>query len=592
MSGLRPSIIRIILAPLFLLPGYGWSASPAKHYSIQLNAPANLVGLLQDNLEIYRWQNSPQMDQDFLPVLLKRTPDQVRELLETEGYYNPAVEVHTSLDSTPASIAIRIDPGVPVRVDKLDMNIKGGCADNSPESLAQLKQLQKNWGLPKGAVFRHADWEKSKRNALLPFLTSRCPAVQLADSHVTVDPKSNTAQLSIEIDTGPVFQFGATEIKGLERYPASIVTRANPTHAGEFYSQDKLLLFQSRLRDSPYFSTVSVIADTSVSPAGDEAPRTAPIHVNLTEHPARKLSFGIGYSTDAGPRGRIQYSDLNLASRAWRLDAETIVDHTKQSLTGNIALPMTASGYQDSLHGKAEHTDIEGQTTQTYNIGAKRTKVRGKIETGLSLEYTTELQGLGTLPSDRNRSLYGGYSWTRRAVDNVINPSHGYIYNLQLGGSARAILSDQDFVRGYGRGIFYSPLGPNNQLILRGELGAVWAPSRDGIPEDYLFRTGGDQSVRGYAYQSLGVSEGGATVGGRWLAVGSAELVHWLLPMWGAAAFVDAGDAADRVDDLSPKLGYGLGARWKSPVGPLGMDIAYGRDTRKFRLHFSASLAF
>jgi translocation and assembly module TamA len=585
-----PNCIAIIL---LLLPAYGWAAPAARHYEIQLTAPRNLLELLQGNLEIYRWQNSPQMEEDYLSVLLKRTPEQIRELLETEGYYyNPAIEVNSNPGSPLPLIAIRIDPGLPVRVNKLDMNIKGGCADTSQESQAQFKQLQKNWGLPEGAIFRHAEWEKTKRNALLPYLVSRCPAARLTDSHATVDPKANTAHLSIGIDTGPVFYFGPTGIKGLHRYPASIVARLNPTHAGEVYSQDKLLLFQSRLRDTLYFSTVSVVAETAVPAGGADTVRTAPVQVNLEERAARKLSFGAGYSTDTGPRGRIQYRDLNLASRAWRLDAEALVDTKRQSLTGNIGLPMTASGYQDSLHGKAEHTDIEGQTTQTYNIGAKRTKVHGQIETALSLEYTTELQGLGTLPSNRSRSLFAGYSWTRRAVDNVLNPNHGYIYNVQLGGSGHAILSDQDFVRAYSRGIFFSPIRKNGQLILRGELGAVWAPSRNGIPEDYLFRTGGDQSVRGYAYQSLGVSEGGATVGGRWLAVGSTEYVHWILPKWGAAVFADLGDAADSLDDLSLKLGYGVGARWKSPVGPLGLDVAYGRDTGEFRLHFSASLAF
>ncbi|MGA7178735.1 MAG: autotransporter assembly complex family protein [Thiobacillaceae bacterium] len=590
--GIEAILAKVIAMMALLLPAYGLAAPPVRHYEIQLDAPASLVELLQNNLDIYQWQGSPQMDAGYLTVLLKRTPEQIRELLETEGYYNPVVEVNSRPDSPLPLVDIHIDPGLPVRVETFALNISGGCADNSRESQAQLKQLQNDWKLPKGAIFRHADWETAKRKALLPYLVSRCPAAKLVDSHATVDPKANTVQLTIEIDTGPVFHFGPTEIKGLRRYPASIVDRLNPTHAGEIYSQDKVLLFQSRLRDSLYFSTVSVVADTSVPADLGDKVRSAPIQVNVVEHAARKLSFGAGYSTDTGPRGRVQYGDLNLASQAWRLDTQALVGNSDQSLTGNIVLPLTASGYQDSLHGKAEHTDIEGQTTQTYNIGAKRTKVRGKIETALSLEYTTEVQGLGTLPSDRSRALYLGYSWTHRAVDNVVNPNHGYIYNIQLGGAASSILSDQDFLRGYTRGILFVPVSKSGQLILRSELGGVWAPSRTGIPEDYLFRTGGDQSVRGYSYQSLGVSQAGATVGGRWLAVGSTEYVHWLLPQWGAAVFADLGDAADSINTLSPKLGYGIGARWKSPVGPLGLDVAYGRETREFRLHFSASLAF
>jgi translocation and assembly module TamA len=120
----------------------------------------------------------------------------------------------------------------------------------------------------------------------------------------------------------------------------------------------------------------------------------------------------------------------------------------------------------------------------------------------------------------------------------------------------------------------------------------VAASGRDGIPSDFLFRAGGDQSVRGYAYQSLGVREGEAIVGGRWLAVASVEYVRWLTPQWGAAVFIDTGDAADTLDALEPVQGYGVGARWKSPVAPLNLDIAYGQEAEGVRLHFSVGFSF
>ena len=81
-------------------------------------------------------------------------------------------------------------------------------------------------------------------------------------------------------------------------------------------------------------------------------------------------------------------------------------------------------------------------------------------------------------------------------------------------------------------------------------------------------------------------------VGGRYLTVASAEYIHWLTPAWGAAAFVDAGNAFDDLSERKPKLGYGVGARWRSPIGPFRIDLAYGADTRQFRLHFSAGFSF
>lgn len=105
-------------------------------------------------------------------------------------------------------------------------------------------------------------------------------------------------------------------------------------------------------------------------------------------------------------------------------------------------------------------------------------------------------------------------------------------------------------------------------------------------------RAGGDQSVRGYDFQSLGVREGDAIAGAKYLATGSIELIQWLTSQWGIAAFTDFGNAANRVKDLDPVFGYGLGARWKSPAGPIGADIAYGQETKDYRIHFNIGVAF
>jgi translocation and assembly module TamA len=131
-----------------------------------------------------------------------------------------------------------------------------------------------------------------------------------------------------------------------------------------------------------------------------------------------------------------------------------------------------------------------------------------------------------------------------------------------------------------------------DQLLLRAELGRNFTDDRTHIPEDFLFRAGGARSNRGYAYQSLGVQEGEAIVGGRVQATGTVEYVHWLNERWGAAAFVDVGDAKDSMDDLKPNVSYGAGARFKTPAGPFAIDLAYAHDPRKFRLAFSVTVAF
>jgi translocation and assembly module TamA len=135
------------------------------------------------------------------------------------------------------------------------------------------------------------------------------------------------------------------------------------------------------------------------------------------------------------------------------------------------------------------------------------------------------------------------------------------------------------------------PLGERDVVTLRLEGGYTAALSSQGIPQDYLFRVGGTQTVRGFAYQSLGVIDGNAVVGGRVMATGSAEYTHWF-GKFGAALFMDAGDAADVLPDLRLSQGYGIGARWRSPVGPLALDFARGKGQPDMRIHFSITVAF
>ena len=132
-------------------------------------------------------------------------------------------------------------------------------------------------------------------------------------------------------------------------------------------------------------------------------------------------------------------------------------------------------------------------------------------------------------------------------------------------------------------------------VTARVEAGQVFAADRVGVPDPLLFRAGGDESVRGYAYRTLGPIVNGVVTSGRLTATGSIEIAR---PIWAKrpqflwAAFIDAGQAANRWSDLRPALGYGAGLRWRSPVGPLRVDVAYGQKVRKFRLHLSVGVAF
>jgi len=578
-------ILAALFAACLLLAALPAAQAQAFQYSVDLDVPQAYRKLLQDHLEIYTARDNPRMNADQLRFLVRRTPDQIRELLATEGYYSPVVEASLAQRQGAWQARFVVKPGEPSRVAAVDLELRGAIP--AAARSARLAAMRKSWPLRKDMVFRQAQWEAAKRGTLQLLLTGQYPAAKIAFSQATVNPQTRQVSLRVVLDSGPAFTFGALEVSGLKRYPRSIVDRLNQIEPGSPYSQAKLLQLQARLQDSRYFTRVTVSA--AIDPA---RPQRVPVKVQLVEAQSRKLGFGAGASTNTGPRGQVEYQDLDFLGRAWRLSSLLKLDRKTQSLSGELQFPRTADGRVDSLTALGGRSDIQGQTTRKLAIDAKRSRVIGATETAYGLQFETEHDDIAGAPSASSQALVPDYSWTRRKVDNLLYPSEGYLLNAQVGVAAKALLSDQDFVRGYIKSTYYHRLGKRDELILRAEFGATLARSSQGIPSDYLFRAGGDQSVRGYAYQSLGVKSGDAIVGGRYLGVASAEYVHWITEKWGAAVFYDTGNAADSLRDFKPVQGYGAGARWKSPIGLLNLDIAYGREVKKTRIHFSVGIPF
>lgn len=564
-------------------------ASATLRYHIELDAPAAQRKLIEAHLDLYRWRDNPRMDEAQLKRLVRLAPEQLREFLAIEGFYSPEISVELIRQNDQWDVKLLVVPGAVVRVSQLDLQVIGAFADGSKGSQARLEKMRTDWPMRSGAVFRHDEWESAKRNTLKNLLLDTYPAATIADSQATVDPKTQSAALKVLLDSGPAFTFGPLAIQGLNRYPPSLIERINPITPGEPYAQSKLLTLQSRLQDSPYFASTAVNIETN-----PEQPLAVPVQVSVVENQSKKLGFGIGASTNTGARIQGDYRDINFLDRAWRLGSVMKLEQKVQSLNADLQLPLRENGGQDSLNALLERDDIEGVVNQKMVLGGKRSFIHGKTETSYGFRYIIEDQKVDGRGSEQHSTLSPSYTWTLRNVDNLLFPTRGYLLNFQADVATRALLSDQDFLRTYGRITYFHPLGhqQQNQLILRAELGMVAASGRDGIPSDILFRTGGDQTIRGYDFQSLGVPESDGVVGGRYLTVASIEYVHWLTPTWGTALFVDAGNAGDVLSDLKPAYGYGAGARWKSPVGPLNLDVAYGQKTQAIHLHFSMGFSF
>lgn len=576
------SASRFFLA--ILLSATLW-ASLAHALTVEVDAPDELRVLLDRHLETARaGRLGEPLDEGEVARLRGVSMETARELLATEGYFSP--QVTSTLTGAGEAQVLRyvVAPGPRTTVRSVKIEFAGALAVGDAVARARVERA---FALPVGAPFRQADWNAAKVALLRPLLTVRYPAGRLAASAAHVDPEAHAADLTLTVDSGPAFFYGEPVIRGNARYPESIARHLSPMRAGKPYRQQDLLDYQLALEASGYYTQATVRIDPDPTRAA-----AVPIEVELVERPEKQFSVGAGVSTDTGARVQAGWQYRDWRDEGLRLRFETRLETRKQTGLAELAWPRNRKGYENSLGAQVRHEDIEGQETRSWLVAAKRNRKDGAIETTLALQYQTETQTVGDAVDARNQALSVHYGWTKRAVGRAFYPRRGYVLTLQASGAADALLSDTSFVRLYARHTQYFPLGARARLLVRGELGSVLADTRDGIPTDFLFRAGGDTSVRGYAYQSLGRTLEGGVASVRHLATASIEANHFFTETWGGAIFVDAGDAADTPGSLSPVYGIGVGARYRSPVGPVNLDLAWGEETQEFRLHFSLGVSF
>ena len=548
-------------------------------------AEPQLRTLIERHSQIFAEHTDPSLSEERFRYLSRIAVQEIEQLLATEGYFKPQVEYR--IEEGPELTAhFSVSPGQPTRVASFDLRFAGAIGSDRPQDRALRDQLLAAWTLTQGTVFRSADWEKAKEGLLRELHAHRFPAARIADSTADVDPAKNLATLQVTLDSGPEFTFGTLAISGLEEYPESVIAAHNTIRPGTAYSERALADFQATLQSTGYFTSVFV----SVSPDPERA-QHAPIKVQVVENTRKRLSLGGGYSTDKGFGVLARYDGTLLRIPGWRARATAELHQVEQSVEGEIQLPPLIRNFVPKFGVRLEREDLEGQTTVSTVLGARLVRATTDTELALSAQFYSESVDVG-LRTDHLKSLPLNVSATLRRLDDLLYPQRGYSFNVQGGGAIEETFSDRRFFRLYGKANAFFPMGDIHTLIVRAELGAVEAGGRDGIPDDFLFRAGGSQSVRGYSFGSLGVESSGAIVRGRYLAVGSVELRQRFAENWWGALFYDTGGVSDSPSALKLVQGYGAGVRWRSPVGPLNVDLAYGEATREFRVHFSVGYAF
>ncbi len=562
------------------MPSFAASSIPA----VVIDVPDDLRPLLKQYFKLPEELLKAESERG---VFVRRAQREIPELLATEGYFSAQVRLGSV--SKAGVLTLQVQPGMRTTVGALDIELRGALQQTAA---ARAEQIRNAWLLKVGQSFRSESWERAKKELLASVASEDYAAARMVSSAAEVDVERAVVRLRVVVDSGSRYLFGELKVRGLERYEPLLIERHTTFKPGQPYRRNLLLEFQTQLQKLPQFSSIIVNLDTA-NATGDDAQmaRTAPVQVQVVEAKSRKISVGVGYSTNNGARNEINYQSYNFLNQAWTLSSAAVVEQNRQNIALALDTPPNPRGYRLLWRASDERTDIQELVTRRDKFGVTRTRNLFGIETGIGLNWQQERR----LPTggirETDQALVMDWHWYRRMVDNPLAPTEGNLTEIRIGGASKSFASDQDFVRSYARHQSWFPLTDDDVLTLRAEVGYTASVSRLGIPQEYLFRVGGTQTVRGFAYQSIGFQEGGAVVGGRAMSTLSAEYTHWF-GNWGAAAFVDAGAAADTAPTLLWYRGHGFGARWRSPVGPLALDAARGQGEPGARIHFAIAVAF
>ncbi len=573
-------------------------------FDVKIDAPARLAALLEAHLELVRLRTLPD-GRDLDPIewsrLVSATPAQARALLETEGYFDAKVQIRRESAVPPAraQIYITVDPGPRTSVSKVRIELQGDLDSDvdaqDPFSVALEQTINDTWPLPVGAPFRDPEWSRAKSALLSELRAAGFAAASMAGSSARVYPERQQADLLVVADSGPVFRAGEVRIEGLEHHDATTVKNLAGFEPGERLTEAVLLDFQERLANANLFDSATVTADTD-----PERAQAAAVTVTLRESPLQQATLGAGVSANTGPRASVEFThrrpfDLPVIAAnkiEWGRD--------RQFVNTEISTHPGDNFYRNLLGLQLERLYSTTDIVRSARLRVGRAQNTTRNERFYFAEVEDSRRAVTVQSTERPLNVLAAslnYQVVFRRLDSVVLPTDGYSLSLQggIGGAKTPGASPGPFSRLYARFTGYRPIGDTWYGQARVELGQVLAKDGLDTPDSQRFRAGGDDSVRGYPYRSLAPTQGIVVDSGKVLLTGSVELARPIMEslpsVWGAV-FVDAGRAADSWKGFRPALGYGVGARWRSPIGPLKLDLAYGQALREFRLHFSLGIAF
>ena len=529
-------------------------------------------------LKIFLQQDNSEITPREIRNLHKKSPQEIAKALAPYGYYS--VQVQSSLTKSEAGwhARYRVTAGEPVLVHSLSIVVEGAGRE-SPF----LKELSEEFPLQPGAPLKDSLYEMGKKKILTLAMTHGYVRARLTEHKILVRREEGQADIRLVLDTGPLYRFGRTT-SSQELITPELFRRFIPYREGEIYSLQALNELQASLYGTSYFSQVLVEPKFSL-----EENEKIPVEVSLAPAKRNRYSFGIGYGTDIGMRGSFEWQNRLLNRYGHKPVFTMQLSEQNNYVNGDYDIPVFDPRY-DTLSLTGQYVDETWEDTETnmLSYGFSLNHETPKNQYGVGLTYRNESYSVGVTSGTADLLIPVAY-WNLILARERVNVENGIRLSVSVEGAEKNLLSTTSFLqfRVSGKAIV-TPV-ENWRLLGRGTIGVTAMESIDDLPPSLRFYAGGDQSVRGYGYKSLGPEDASKVViGGQYLVEGSIEIERRLTRLWSVAAFYDVGNALDNIEaDL--KHGVGGGIRMAVPFGQIRLDVAsaLSEDGNPFRVHLS-----
>lgn len=525
------------------------------------------------------------VDRLWLERFAKQAEVKTRSALEPFGYYNPLVTVSIEPAGERYLLLVKVAAGEPTRLTAVAVTLTGPGSGED-----RLQKLAAKFPLKAGDALLHQKYEEARES-----LKSRAQELGYLDAEysrheIRVAPSAATAVIDLVLDTGDRYYFGATRIQGAPDYPDGFLRRHLTYTFGESFSYSRLGETQRNFTNAERFKEVNIIPEKQ-----DAEGFRVPITVRLKAAPRISVRPGIGYGTDTGARFTVRYRDSNMLHLGHEFYSHLYVAERLQGLVTGYILPGSrdvGSSTTLQLNLQQEETTIYFSKIAALELDRNRSFGKGRMGT-VYAKAQYEDYSVGDRKS-YSRLLLPGLRFSDDRYDNPIRPVRGFRYALDLRGTHQAFGSDTRLAQLLAEGSYLVPLPWRLSLHTRAKGGATSLNDRFvDIPPSLRFFTGGDQSVRGYTYKSLGPRDAsGQVVGGTQLLSGGIELERALLRDWGVSVFYDAGNAFNSYSAFSLRQGAGVGLHYFTSVGALNLAVAWPLREDNPAAHFHFTVGF